>query len=79
MQNIVNLQKSQDQSIESMDDNIHMYESIAGYQEGHKTDSAAVTRFDNKQEYASSRYQEPQSLWCAAGDTRAAISNGEVK
>ena len=62
-----------------MDDNIHMYESIVGYQEGHKTDSEAVTHFDNKQEYGSSKYEEPQSQWCAAENTRTAVNNAEVK
>ena len=62
-----------------MDDNIHMYESIVGYQEGHKTDSEAVTYFDNKQEYGSSKYEEPQSQWCAAENTRTTVNNAEVK
>ena len=61
-----------------MDDNIHMYESIVGYQEGHKTDSEAVTHFDNKQEYGSSKYEEPQSQWYAAENTRTAVINAEV-
>ena len=56
-----------------------MYESIVGYQEGHKTDSEAVTYFDNKQEYGSSKYEEPQSQWCAAENTRTAVNNAEVK
>ena len=55
-----------------------MYKNIV-----HKTDfdSEAVTCFDDKQEYRSSRYEElkPQSLRCATGNTRTAVSNDEVK
>lgn len=59
-----------------MDDNVHMYDSIVGYQGGgHKTERVS-TCFDDKQEYESSRYQEPQ---CAAGNMKTTISNDKVK
>ena len=55
-----------------------MYKNIV-----HKTDfdSEAVTCFDDKQEYGSSRYEElkPQSLRCATGNMRTAVSDAEVK
>ena len=61
-----------------MDDDIHMYKNIV-----HKIDfdSEAVTCFDDKQEYGSSRYEElkPQSLRCTTGNMRTAVSDAEVK